>query len=80
MTFTTSVSTARKSDEGDALDSLVRTIRAEFDEMPGMWLTRTQFRRLWHLTEADCERLLRHFLGSGFLTESGLGIGRPSAR
>jgi hypothetical protein len=80
MTFTTNLSPAEMNCERDALDGLVRIIRAEFDEMPGMWLTRTQFRRLWHLTEADCERLVRYFLGSGYLTESGLGIGRPSAR
>ena len=66
------------SREREPLDSLVRIIRAEFGEMPGMWLTRAQFRRLWHLTEADCDRLLRHLLGSGFLTENGRGIGRPS--
>jgi hypothetical protein len=79
MTLTTSVSSpVGKSRERDAFDGLVRIIRSEFDEMPGMWLTRAQFRRLWHLTEAECDRLLRHLLGSGFLTESGRGVGRPS--
>jgi hypothetical protein len=78
MTFTPSMSPVGMSRERDALDGLVRIIRSEFNEMPGMWLTRAQFRRLWHLTEADCDRLLRHLLGSGFLTENGRGIGRPS--
>jgi hypothetical protein len=78
MAFTTSVSTVGMSRERDAFDALVRIIRSEFNEMPGMWLTRAQFQRLWHLTEADGDRLLRHFVGSGFLTESGRGVGRPS--
>lgn len=66
--------------ERDSFDSLVRIIRAEFDEMPGMWLTRAQFRRLWSLSEADCDRLLSHFLATGYLIEGGFGVGRPSAR
>jgi hypothetical protein len=51
-------------------DSLVRIIRSEFREMPGMHLTRAQFRRLWDLTNADCECLLKQLVGSGFLEES----------
>jgi hypothetical protein len=78
MTLTTSVTPPGMSREREALDGLVRIIRSEFNEMPGMWLTRAQFRRLWHLTEADCDGLVRHLLGSGFLTENGRGIGRPS--
>ena len=78
MTFTTSMSSVGKSRERDAFDRLIRIVRSEFDEMPGMWLTRAQFRRLWHLTDTECDRLLRYLLGSGFLTESGRGVGRPS--
>jgi hypothetical protein len=61
----------------DAFDRMVRIIRAEFTEMPGMHLTRTQFGRLWHLGDADRDQLLRHLIGSGFLVESGDGISRP---
>ena len=78
MTFTTSLSPVSMSRERDAFDRLVWMIRSEFNEMPGMWLTRAQFRRLWHLTEAECDRLLGYLLDSGFLTESGRGVGRPS--
>jgi hypothetical protein len=78
MAHVTNVSAMVMSREREPLDSLVRIIRAEFHEMPGMWLTRAQFRRLWHLSDADCDCLLRHLLGAGFLTESGRGIGRPS--
>jgi hypothetical protein len=62
----------------NAFDSMIRIIRAEFHEMPGMRLTRSQFRRLWHLTDVECERLLSHLLGTGFLKVSGQGwFGRP---
>lgn len=61
------------------LDNMIRIICAEFNEMPGMHLTRAQCRRLWHLTDADCERLLTHLLDTGFLTERQHGrIGRPA--
>jgi hypothetical protein len=62
-----------------SFDNMIRIIRAEFAEMPGMHLTRGQFRRLWDLTEADCERLLTHLFGTGFLREGRQGrIGRPA--
>lgn len=79
MTATTVTPVTERTRGREPLDSLVRIIRAEFDEMPGMWLTRAQFRRLWQLTEVECDQLLRHLLGTGFLTESGRGVGRPSA-
>jgi hypothetical protein len=64
--------------ERTAHDSMIRIIRSEFSEMPGMRLTRAQFRRLWDLTESDCQRLLDYFVGSGFLAESRRGqFGRP---
>lgn len=78
MTFTKNVPSGM-SRGSITFEGLVRIIRSEFEEMPGMRLTRAQFQRLWALTEADCDRLLRHLLGSGFLTESGRGVGRPSA-
>ena len=62
----------------NAFDNMIRIIRAEFHEMPEMRLTRAQFRRLWHLTDVECERLLSHLLGTGFLKVSGQGwFGRP---
>ena len=62
-----------------AHDSMIRIIRSEFREMPGMHLTRAQFRRLWDLTEPESQRLLDHLVGSGFLAESRHGqFGRPA--
>jgi hypothetical protein len=58
---------------------MIPSIHAEFLEMPGMRLTRPQFRRLWHLTDTDCESVLRHLLATGFLREGREGtVGRPA--
>lgn len=46
---------------------LLSVIRAEFDEMPDMHLTREQFRRLWTLSVDECDELLDKLLRSGFL-------------
>jgi hypothetical protein len=59
------------------LEDLIHIVRGEFEEMPGMRLTRMQFRRLWHLSATDCEWLLGRLISSGFLAESDYGIGRP---
>jgi hypothetical protein len=74
-----SVATVQKSDgrEHHPLEDLFQIVCAEFKEMPGMRLTRIQFRRLWHLSDTDCEWLLRRLISSGFLAESEHGIGRP---
>lgn len=61
-----------------SFETMLRIIRAEFREMPGMYLTRAQFRRLWALTAAESDRLLEHLLGTGYLRETAHGaIGRP---
>lgn len=52
---------------GPRVDDIARLIDAEFDEMPGMRLTRAQIRRLWNLTDLECERVLDHLCESGFL-------------
>jgi hypothetical protein len=54
-------------------DSLVGAIREEFTEMPCMRLTRAQFRRLWHLTAIDSERLVDDLIAMGFLAEDPQG-------
>jgi hypothetical protein len=59
------------------LEDLLHIVCAEFEEMPGMRLTRMQFRRLWHLSDTDSEWLLRRLISSGFLAENDHGIGRP---
>jgi hypothetical protein len=40
-------------------------MEAEFDEMPGLRLTRNQTRRLLNLSEHDCDETLRHLCETG---------------
>lgn len=46
---------------------LVRLIRAEFREMPGMHLTLMQAAKLWHLPIDRCASLLEALVREGFL-------------
>jgi hypothetical protein len=56
----TSIPAARVSD-------LVGLIRSEYDEMPGLCLTRAQVQRLWLLEPAACDNVLRALVDAGFL-------------
>ena len=55
-----------------SFDTLLDIIRAEFREMPGMCLTRDQFRRLWHLDEELCDALTHRLLHDGYLGQDRL--------
>jgi hypothetical protein len=46
---------------------LLRRIRGEFSEMPGLRLTARQAQRLWGLESSDCEALLEALIAAGFL-------------
>jgi hypothetical protein len=46
---------------------LLRRIRAEYLEMPGLRLTAAQARRLWGLEAPACNDLLEGLLGERFL-------------
>jgi DNA-binding IclR family transcriptional regulator len=48
-------------------DELAKRARAEFREMPGMCLTTAQAARLWQLSPARADELLRELVRSGFL-------------
>jgi hypothetical protein len=62
-------------------DPLLGAIREDFAEMPGMRLTRAQFRRLWNLTDTESDQLVCHLIASGFLCEDPYGrIGRRAER
>lgn len=50
------------------LEHLEHVIRAEFAEMPGMRLTPAQARRLWSLTDEECQALLGCLVTAGFLS------------
>jgi hypothetical protein len=45
----------------------LRLIRAEYLEIPGLNLTRTQVRRLWGLDDAMCDLVLHALLETQFL-------------
>ena len=60
QTVGTSVPASRVSD-------LVGLIRAEYDEMPGLCLTRAQVQRLWLLEPMGCDLVLRALVDAGFL-------------
>jgi len=55
----------------DLMDVLLRRVRAEFLEMPGLRLTRAQARRLWALDEASCDAILAALVEARFLVNSG---------
>jgi hypothetical protein len=55
-------------------DALLRRIRGEFREMPGLTLTLYQAQRMWNLHRNECERLLDDLVGTGFLTCTPLGV------
>jgi hypothetical protein len=49
------------------MNELVRRIRAEFLEMPGLRLTLTQATRLWGLDEGSCRDAIDVLIGASFL-------------
>ena len=46
---------------------LLRRIRGEFKEMPGLRLTKKQAARLWGLDSMECDQLLAELVAAGFL-------------
>jgi hypothetical protein len=46
---------------------LVGLIRSEYEEMPGLCLTRAQVQRLWLLDPAACDNVLRALVDAGYL-------------
>lgn len=50
-----------------AIEDVMRRVRGEFLEMPGMRLTEAQARRLWNLDAAACGALLNALVDAQFL-------------
>ena len=46
---------------------LVGLIRSEYEEMPGLCLTRAQVQRLWLLEPTACDNVLRALVEAGYL-------------
>jgi hypothetical protein len=49
------------------LHALVRRVRSEFIEMPGLRLTPAQAMRLWGVDAAVCQRVIGLLVGVAFL-------------
>ena len=49
------------------LESVVRRIRGEFREMPGLRLTPAQAMRLWGLEHDTCTTVIERLVASAFL-------------
>lgn len=50
-----------------AAEEVLRRVRGEFLEMPGLRLTHAQARRLWGLDAKSCDALLGALVESNFL-------------
>ena len=48
-------------------DEVLRRVRGEYLEMPGLRLTEAQARKLWNLDAASCQELLGALVDSKFL-------------
>ena len=54
-------------------DEIIRRIRGEFLEMPGLSLTLPQAQRLWGLDPASCHAVLNALVEAGFLARTPRG-------
>ena len=54
-------------------DTLLRRVRAEFVEMPGLSLTEGQASRLWQVDPLTAADLLRRLVEARFLARTGAG-------
>ena len=63
-------------------EDVVRRVRGEFLEMPGLRLTEAQARRLWGLDAASCAALLDSLIAARFLfrTRDGAFMRRDAAQ
>ena len=63
------------STETDATD-LVRLIRADYEEMPGLALTCAQIRRMWAIDAETCKRTMQRLVAAGILARGSDGAFR----
>ena len=51
-------------------DDVLRRVRGEYIEMPGLRLTTAQAQRLWGLDRASCDALLSALVDAKFLSKT----------
>jgi hypothetical protein len=62
------------------IETVMATVRQEFDEMPGLTLTADQARRLWALEPRICSVVLDQLVTTGYLCQTVTGhYTKPSA-
>jgi hypothetical protein len=59
--------------ENRSIQDLMRRVRGEFLEMPGLRLTRAQAQRLWGLDQERCAEVLQTLVDTKFLHRRGDG-------
>ena len=55
---------------GGAIYVLLKQVRAEYAEMPGLSVTLMQAQRLWAADRASCEEVFRRLISIGVLREN----------
>jgi len=58
------------SDSSPGIQEVVRRIRGEYLEMPGLRLTSQQAKRLWRLDDTACEAVLGALVDARFLAKT----------
>ena len=61
------------NDTSRGIQDVVRRIRGEFLEMPGLRLTPQQAKRLWRLDDTSCEAVLGALVDARFLAKTSDG-------
>jgi hypothetical protein len=61
---------ARMKDTSVGIQEVVRRVKGEYLEMPGLRLTPAQARRLWRLDETACGVVLRTLVDARFLLQT----------
>jgi hypothetical protein len=62
------------------ITDLITVIRAEYEEMPCLCLTRQQVQRLWGLEPTACDYMLRALVDAGYLRLTTNGYVRARER
>jgi hypothetical protein len=61
-------------------DDICRTVREEYERMPRMRLTPSQFRRVWRLSEQEGAYVLQALITSGVLVTDAQGCLRLASQ
>jgi hypothetical protein len=59
-------------------DQIVRRVKGEFAEMPGLQLTAGQAERLWGLDHETCRDVLQELVAANYLTRTDDGRYKPA--